>query len=149
MTNLLCHLRVNKNYFSKDKKKASDAAYLLSFSIIMINTDLHNKNIQPDCKMTVYDFVKNNQDFGRDITVPGHEFPPTFLEGMYESIREETIRNLEDLKELVLGTVWVPMLSALCGFRRSHKNLSRLHNTCGSVLGAQDACFELIWQEKC
>lgn len=37
--------------FSEDKKKTSDAAYLLSFSIIMLNTDLHNANIREDRKM--------------------------------------------------------------------------------------------------
>ena len=44
--------------FSQDEKKAGDAAYLLSFSIIMLNTDLHNKNIREDRKMTVHDFIK-------------------------------------------------------------------------------------------
>ena len=79
--------------FSKDEKKASDAAYLLSFSIIMLNTDLHNENIRPDRKMTARDFIKNNTNYGKDITDPGNEFPSDFLEGIYESIREEPIRT--------------------------------------------------------
>lgn len=79
--------------FSKDPKKASDAAYLLSFSIIMLNTDLHNDNIRPDRKMKVEDFIRNNTDYGRDITDPGDEFPREFLENIYSSIRDEEIRT--------------------------------------------------------
>lgn len=79
--------------FSEDPKRASDAAYLLSFSIIMLNTDQHNDNIREDRKMKCVDFVKNNTDYGRDITEKGKEFPREFLEGIYQSIREEEIRT--------------------------------------------------------
>lgn len=79
--------------FSSDPKRASDAAYLLSFSIIMLNTDRHNANIREDRKMTAEDFVKNNRDYGRDITEKGKEFPPEFLRGIYVSINEEEIRT--------------------------------------------------------
>lgn len=79
--------------FSDDPKRASDAAYLLSFSIIMLNTDRHNANIREDRKMSKADFVKNNTDYGRDITEKGKEFPAAFLESIYDSIRDEEIRT--------------------------------------------------------
>ena len=79
--------------FSKDPKRASDAAYLLSFSIIMLNTDQHNSNIRADRKMNVDDFVKNNTDYGRDITEPGKELPRDYLVAIFESIKEEEIRT--------------------------------------------------------
>lgn len=78
---------------SDDPKRASDAAYLLSFSIIMLNTDRHNPNIREDRKMSVDDFVKNNSDYGRDITEKGKEFPREFLKSIYDSINEEEIRT--------------------------------------------------------
>jgi len=79
--------------FSNDPKRASDAAYLLSFSVIMLNTDLHNNNIREDRKMKLEDFIKNNTDYGRDITEKGKEFPAEYLQGIYESIKEEEIRT--------------------------------------------------------
>jgi len=79
--------------FSTDPKKASDAAYLLSFSIIMLNTDLHNDNIRPDRKMKVNDFVKNNTDYGRDITDPDKKLPSEYLASIYERIKDEQIRT--------------------------------------------------------
>lgn len=78
---------------STDPKRASDAAYLLSFSIIMLNTDQHNTNIRADRKMKVDDFVKNNTDYGREITEPGKELPRDYLVAIYESIKEEEIRT--------------------------------------------------------
>ena len=84
----------SESAFSPDAKKAADAAYLLSFSIIMLNTDLHNDNIRVDRKMKVDDFVKNNSDYGRDITDPGYEFPREFLVGIYKSIGTEQIRTM-------------------------------------------------------
>ncbi len=80
-------------FFSTDPKKASDAAYLLSFSIIMLNTDLHNDNIRPDRKMKIDDFVKNNTDYGRDITDPDKKLPREYLEGIYVRIKDEHIRT--------------------------------------------------------
>ena len=88
-----CEENCKLNLFSEDPKRASDAAYLLSFSIIMLNTDLHNANIREDRKMSLDDFVKNNTDYGRDITDKGKEFPRDFLETIYISIKEEQIRT--------------------------------------------------------
>jgi Sec7 domain len=137
--------------FSTDPKRASDGAYLLSFSIIMLNTDLHNQNIREDRKMKLEDFIKNNTNYGSDITDKGKEFPREFLEGIYESIKEEEIRtegegadgcmtierwkdvlrgsteaseddstptrhDAEDLTELVLEHVWIPIMSAIGAF---------------------------------
>ena len=80
--------------FSPDPKKGADAAYLLSFSIIMLNTDLHNDNIRADRKMKPEDFIKNNTDYGKDIMDPGYTFPREFLLSIYESIRDEEIRTM-------------------------------------------------------
>jgi brefeldin A-inhibited guanine nucleotide-exchange protein len=65
----------------------SDTAYVLAFSIIMLNTDLHNQAILPDKKMTLEQFIRNNrginqgQDVGRDI-----------LERLYRDIKGDEIR---------------------------------------------------------
>ena len=44
--------------FSQDEKKAGDAGYLISFSIIMLNTDLYNKTTREDRKINVHNFIK-------------------------------------------------------------------------------------------
>ena len=36
-----------------------DTVFLLAFATIMLNTDLHNKNIKADRKMKLNDFIRN------------------------------------------------------------------------------------------
>jgi hypothetical protein len=89
----VCEESSGRKLFSEDPKRASDCAYLLSFSIIMLNTDQHNNNIREDRKMNCDDFVKNNTDYGRDITEKGKELPREYLAGIFASIREEEFRT--------------------------------------------------------
>jgi hypothetical protein len=68
----------------------SDTAYVLSFSLIMLNTDLHNQSIIPEKKMTIEQFIRNNrginagQDISRDLLVT-----------LYHSVKENEIRMEE------------------------------------------------------
>jgi len=78
--------------FSPDEKRASDAAYLLSFSIIMLNTDLHNDNIRADRKMKLSDFIRNNKNYGKDIS--DEDLPSEYLTSIYNAIKTEQIRTL-------------------------------------------------------
>ena len=64
----------------------ADVAYLLSFSIIMLNTDLHNPNIKPERKMTLSQFVSQNKDYGNDVS-QGKVLPLNFLVNIYNSIK--------------------------------------------------------------
>ncbi|ESN96048.1 hypothetical protein HELRODRAFT_68418, partial [Helobdella robusta] len=64
--------------------RSSDTIFLLSFAIIMLNTDLHNKNIKQERKMTLVDFLKNLKglDAGGDIN-------SDYLTGIYERVKEQ------------------------------------------------------------
>ena len=63
-----------------------DVAYLLSFSIIMLNTDLHSPNIKPERKMTLSQFVSRNKDYGKDVS-NGKILPLDYLVSIYNSIK--------------------------------------------------------------
>ena len=43
--------------------KDPSSAFMLSYAIIMLNTDLHNKSIKSDRRMKLADFVKNLRGF--------------------------------------------------------------------------------------
>ncbi|KAL3923282.1 MAG: hypothetical protein SGILL_001741 [Bacillariaceae sp.] len=178
--------------FSDDPKRASDVAFLLSFSIIMLNTDQHNDNIREDRKMKKSDFVRNNTDYGKDITEPGRELPREYLEAIYDSIREEEIKtegegadgsmtverwkdvlrgsaeeeayadelpslsDAEDLSELVLEHVWLPIMSSissLWGVKKQERKLGEHLGSppeagSGGMLGAQGARLgmDMAWE---
>ncbi|CAN0123497.1 unnamed protein product, partial [Ectocarpus sp. 13 AM-2016] len=69
---------------------SADVAYLLSFSVIMLNTDLHNPNIRPEKRMSCGAFVRNNENYGGDIS-GGRDLPADYLESVYTSIKEQPI----------------------------------------------------------
>lgn len=59
-------------------------AYVLSYSVIMLNTDQHNPTIKK--RMSADDFVRNNR--GID---DGHDIPRDFLEELYNRIKNQQI----------------------------------------------------------
>uniref|UniRef100_A0A7N1A1Q1 SEC7 domain-containing protein n=1 Tax=Kalanchoe fedtschenkoi TaxID=63787 RepID=A0A7N1A1Q1_KALFE len=66
-----------------------DAALLLSYSLIMLNTDQHN--VQVKKKMTEEDFIRNNRHING-----GSDLPREFLSELYYSICKNEIRTIPD-----------------------------------------------------
>ena len=69
----------------------TDAAFVLGYSVIMLNTDLHNPNIAPENRMTREGFIKNCRGIN-----DGGDFPPEFLIDIYNRIEENAISLKED-----------------------------------------------------
>lgn len=65
--------------------KTSDAAYVLSYAIIMLNTDQHNPQANRS-RMTSVDFAKNLRG-----TNDGENFPPEYLQEVYDEIKNNEI----------------------------------------------------------
>ncbi|KAK7290146.1 hypothetical protein RIF29_04360 [Crotalaria pallida] len=63
-----------------------DAALVLSYSMIMLNTDQHN--VQVKKKMTEEDFIRNNRHING-----GNDLPREFLSEIYHSICKNEIRT--------------------------------------------------------
>lgn len=63
-----------------------DAAFILSYSLIMLNTDLHN--VQVKKKMTEEDFIRNNRRING-----GEDLPREYLSELYHSICKNEIRT--------------------------------------------------------
>jgi hypothetical protein len=79
---------------------SSDIAFVLSYSIIMLNTDAHNPNIPPDRKMTLKQFLRNNRGTDDDGTGrrdrSGERDPPgELLRHVYTAVTRSEIRNVE------------------------------------------------------
>lgn len=69
--------------------KNADAAYVLSYSIMMLNTDLHHPEVKE--RMTETQF-KNNLRGVND----GGDLDPDFLSGIYHSINDDEIKLKDD-----------------------------------------------------
>ncbi|XVE68186.1 hypothetical protein DITRI_Ditri09bG0048700 [Diplodiscus trichospermus] len=66
-----------------------DAALLLSYSLILLNTDQHN--VQVKKKMTEEDFIRNNRQING-----GQDLPREYLSELYHSICENEIQMTPD-----------------------------------------------------
>ena len=109
------HLIVHARYFSlrlpkfaerftqcnPESFRCEDGAYVLAFSIIMLNTDLHNRSIPEHKKMKMEEFIRNNR--GID---DGQDPPREMLERIYMGIKEdEIVMNESDMYEVRASAV--------------------------------------------
>ncbi len=80
---------------------SADTAFILAFSVIMLNTDLHNPAIREDRRMTVEGFISNNRGIG-----DGSNLDEEFLCDIFYSIQSDPIRLKEDddIRDQLVGT---------------------------------------------
>uniref|UniRef100_A0A8B9HL55 Cytohesin 3 n=1 Tax=Astyanax mexicanus TaxID=7994 RepID=A0A8B9HL55_ASTMX len=69
--------------------QSSDTCYILSFSIIMLNTSLHNPNVRD--KPSADRFISMNRGINE-----GGDLPEELLKNLYESIKNEPFKIPED-----------------------------------------------------
>ena len=70
---------------------SADVAFILAFSIIMLNTDLHNPSIKEERKITKEGFLRNNRGI-----CDGQDLPDLLLTSICDRIRENPISFRED-----------------------------------------------------
>lgn len=76
--------------------KSADVAYVLSYSMIMLNTDAHNHQVKN--KMTREGFIRNNQGIN-----DGADLPEEYLIAIFNRIVENEIKMR--VSELICGQV--------------------------------------------
>ena len=65
---------------------SKDAVYVLTYAIIMLNTDQHNPNVKTQARMAFKDFARNLRGVNG-----GEDFAPQYLQEIYNSIRTNEI----------------------------------------------------------
>jgi brefeldin A-resistance guanine nucleotide exchange factor 1 len=90
----------SKEYYKQQGKKSifknSDAVFVLAFSTIMLNTDLHNPNIKNKKKMTRQQFIRNNRGINK-----GSNLPEGMLAWLYTDIREHELQVQREIGEFI------------------------------------------------
>ncbi|KAF7972108.1 hypothetical protein HWV62_18936 [Athelia sp. TMB] len=95
------------SYFASDpaEVKNEDAVYVLAYSIIMLNTDQHNPQVQK--RMTIDDYKRNLRGVNG-----GGDFSPEYLQEIYDSIRKrEIIMPEEHTGQLGFEYAWKELLA--------------------------------------
>jgi len=89
-----CHQ--NPNLFDE-----TDTCYILSFSIIMLNTTLHNPNVKK--KISMEQFVSQNRGINS-----GKDLPKDILELIYKNIKEEPFKIPDESYDDLMYTFFSP-----------------------------------------
>ena len=79
----------------------TDTCYILSYSIIMLNTALHNPNVKT--KITCEEFVRQNRGINS-----GKDLPKDILELIYRSIKEEPFKIPDETYDDLMYTFFSP-----------------------------------------
>ena len=69
---------------------SQDAAYVLAYSVILLNTDAHNPQVKR--RMTLADFIKNNRGIN-----DGADLPEELLSAIYDDIVSNEIRMKDEV----------------------------------------------------
>jgi len=81
----------------------ADTAYVLAYSVIMLNTDQHSVKLKGQ-RMTVEDFIKNNRGINDNANLPDE-----YLAGIYDEIAQnEIVLNTERENAAALGMMPTP-----------------------------------------
>lgn len=91
---------------------SADAAFILSYSIVMLNTDQHNPQVRN--RMSLDDFLRNNRGIN-----DGRDFERPFLQHIYEAIRRREIVMPEEVpegREIAAGNAWREVLKRASGY---------------------------------
>jgi brefeldin A-inhibited guanine nucleotide-exchange protein len=74
---------------NQDAFKSADVAYVLAYSVIMLNTDAHNPMVK--VKMSKSDFMRNNRGIN-----DGGDLPTDFMEAIYDRIVNTEIKMKDE-----------------------------------------------------
>lgn len=84
----------------------ADTAYVLAYSVIMLNTDQHSIKIKGK-RMTVEDFIKNNRGINDNANLPDE-----YLAGIYDEIAQnEIVLNTERETAAAMGVMAQPAVT--------------------------------------
>ncbi|KAM9910565.1 hypothetical protein OXX69_004370 [Metschnikowia pulcherrima] len=94
-----------------------DAVFILSYSIIMLNTDLHNPQVKKSMDLEAYRRNLKGVYNGKD-------FPEWYMAGIYNSIRDREIIMPEEHHgtEKWFDDVWHNLISSQSNWARDHGN---------------------------
>lgn len=98
----------------------ADTAYVLAYSVIMLNTDLHSSKLKGRARMSPDEFVKNNRGINDSA-----DLPDDYLLGIYEEIRNNEIVLEGEREAMRLESVIQPSGGIVEGIGRVLANAGR------------------------
>ncbi|KAF2668457.1 hypothetical protein BT63DRAFT_374383 [Microthyrium microscopicum] len=99
----------------------ADTAYVLAYSVVMLNTDQHSANVKDTNRMTPEDFIKNNRGINDNA-----DLPEDYLRGIYDDIQHnEIVLDTERENAANLGLLPQPSASLAATIGQAVVNAGR------------------------
>ncbi|CAD6504656.1 BgTH12-00162 [Blumeria graminis f. sp. triticale] len=97
----------------------ADTAYVLAYSVILLNTDLHSSKVAK--RMTKLDFIKNNRGINDNANLPDE-----YLNGIYDEIaNEEIVLRSEREAAAAMGVTPIQPIGIAAGFGQALATVGR------------------------
>jgi brefeldin A-inhibited guanine nucleotide-exchange protein len=97
----------------------ADTAYVLAYSVIMLNTDLHSSKVAK--RMTTQDFIKNNRGINDNA-----DLPDEYLSSIYDEIaKNEIVLKSEREAAAAAGTLPPQATGLTAGLSQAFSNVGR------------------------
>ncbi|KAI9183149.1 guanine nucleotide exchange protein for ADP-robosylation factor [Blastocladiella emersonii ATCC 22665] len=113
-------LKFAERYYAANRDHAEnvfanpDTAYVLAYSVIMLNTDLHNPQVRK--RMTKDDFVRNNRGINDN-----KDLPVEFLHGVFDAIAANEIKLKDDPLAAAAAKAAVASITAVSVSRKARR----------------------------
>ncbi|CDO53216.1 similar to Saccharomyces cerevisiae YDR170C SEC7 Guanine nucleotide exchange factor (GEF) for ADP ribosylation factors involved in proliferation of the Golgi, intra-Golgi and ER-to-Golgi transport [Geotrichum candidum] len=96
----------------------ADTAYVLAYSVILLNTDLHSPQVKN--RMTFDDFLRNNRGIN-----DGSDLPAEYLQEIYNTIRDDEIKLLSEQHAALLSSGGQQAPSGFAGISQALATVGR------------------------
>ncbi|KAF5331712.1 hypothetical protein D9611_007702 [Ephemerocybe angulata] len=120
-------LKFAERYIEHNPKIAfvnAETAYVLSYSVIMLNTDHYNPQVKN--RMTKQDFIKNNRGIN-----DGTDLPEEMLSEIFDDIDSNEIRMEDEIEAKILQQGSTGLANALSGVGRDLQKEAYILQTSG------------------
>ncbi|KAF9782748.1 sec7 guanine nucleotide exchange factor [Thelephora terrestris] len=119
----------------------ADAAYVLAYAVIMLNTDAHNPQIKPQNRMTKPQFFRNTSGIN-----DGADIPEEVVSGIYDDITNNEIR-MKDEMETALPAAGAGLTGALVNVGRNLQKEAYVAQT-SNMANKTEALFKSLMRSQ-
>jgi brefeldin A-inhibited guanine nucleotide-exchange protein len=119
-------VRASTAFGPSETNLITDAAYVLAYSTVLLNTDLYNPQVKR--RMTQEDFRKNNRGIN-----DGQDLPPELLSSIYDEIASNEIRMKDEMKVALPTAAPAGIAGALANVGRDLQKEAYMMQSSGMV----------------
>lgn len=117
---------------------STDGAYILAYSVILLNTDAHNPQVKK--RMTKADFVKNNRGINDN-----SDLPEEFLHTIYDDIVNNEIKMKDEVDSPSIAVSGSGLANALANVGRDLQKEAYVVQSNGMANKTEVPFTVLLW----